>query len=86
MRVDGNDIRPASIDAVTDIEYKIDSAYEGTSKIVRGHFEILLRGSRIKVHRGLRCRDEKEDRDEAMKIIRTQLEELRTTVTTMLYA
>lgn len=77
MNIDGHAVRLASIDAVTEIEVKIDGAYEGTDKIVRGKFELYIRGLKLVIGRGQRCHNTKSAQDAAEKNVRTTLEAIR---------
>jgi hypothetical protein len=76
MNIDGHDIRPHTIAAVTRIEVDLEGAYEGTDQIARGDFAIVLVGGhRINIWRTLRCDSDKTER--AVSTVKRDLKKLR---------
>lgn len=77
MNIDGNDIRMSSIDGVTEIEVKLGGVNEGTDKMARGSFDILVRGNRVKIYRSERCTSDKVAGQEACAHVRYELDGVR---------
>lgn len=68
MNIDGNNIQRTSIDGVTEIEITVGSAGEqGTDKMARGHFFVLVRGQKIGIYRNKRIRYEPTGNNDELK-------------------
>lgn len=63
MNIDGHAVRIDSIDAVTEIEVRVVGVCEGTDRIARGQFDVLIRGQKLTISRSKRF----ETNDEPLK-------------------
>lgn len=75
MNIDGNIIRTDSIDGVTEIEITVGGVHEGTDKMARGKFQVLVHGQRLDITRGKRFPSD-GDKAAAVKVVRDQLTEI----------
>lgn len=77
MKIDKHDVRTDSIDGVTEITLSSGDVHEGTDRMARGSFEVLVRGQRLRVYRAKRCRNEKVEIAAAINAIFDQLDAIR---------
>lgn len=75
MNIDGNIIRTDSIDGVTEIEITVGGVHEGTDKMARGKFEVLVRGQRLAIYRNKKFPSD-GDKAVAVKAVRDALTEI----------
>lgn len=80
VRIDGHDIRPEAIDAVTEAEITLGGVSEGTDKMARAKFDILVRGQRITIYRAKRSQHEKAASDAAVADVRKAIIAVRESV------
>jgi hypothetical protein len=52
MIIDGHAIRMEAIDAVTAISWSVEDTHDQSGKIVRGSFQVFVRGTRLTISRG----------------------------------
>lgn len=78
MNIDGHTVRIDSIDAVTEIEVTVGGVNEGTDKVARGHFDVLIRGQKLTISRAKRFGSSDEPLKKAsVKEVRESLTALR---------
>lgn len=76
MEIDGNRVRIEAINAITEPQYTLSGVNEGTDKIARGAFEVLLPGQKLTIGRWKRCRSDDEAKAEAMAAVRADLNKI----------
>lgn len=78
MNIDGHTVRIDSIDAVTEIEVTVRGVQEGTDKVARGQFDILIHGQKLSIARAQRFAGHDEPKlKAAVKGVRDALTEIR---------
>lgn len=85
MNIDGNEVRVGAIDAVTTIEVIFTDVHEGTDKIARGSFDVVVRGARITIRRTKRCMRDTSEVQKAESFVRGVLEQIRAPIVAVLY-
>jgi hypothetical protein len=80
MKIDGHHVRPAAINAVTDITTSVEGVHEGTDRIVRGQFTLFIKGQQLHIYRSKRCKDDKTEKARATLWVQDQLRDIRSAV------
>lgn len=85
MNIDGHSVRIDSIDAVTEIEVTVSGVHEGTDKMARGQFDVLIRGQKLSIYRSKRFASNDEPLKKAsVKTVRDALTEIRTPIVALI--